>query len=368
MKNVSKNDLQESYNPLDWTGTPQELGYFNDIYPWIDQLPNKKIYLALWRSNADLELPENFDYYIIIYHNEPVDLVWLEEQQKRTDGRFYVLMPRKNYDITLPGITFFRYYAWDYDCAKTLRWFPGIEPRKIKYKYSAICNRASQSKVWITTKLLETAKEQSLIVLNDWIEEKNVHNWIPTGNSTLDNLTNIFRDKWEGIKLTDEYENELNHQRINSNPWQPAYINTALHFNNGGFHYSLMQNPNGTYFTHPGPEVCEKTIKCLISATPFINCNQFDTYKTLEEFGMQFDYGFDLTWENDPGNITRFKKIIDLIDDLNENFSAEQIDAQTKESCLHNQNHILSGGLHRACQTVRNETIELLIEELQNED
>ena len=364
MKTADSTDIQEHYNPDEWRGTPDKLGHLCDIYPWISYLPAKNIYLVLWCSTHPKDLPAGYEYYILTCHNEPLDPDWIKQQQANTSGKIYILMPRKNYNLEIPNVIFLPYYEWDHDCAKTLRWFPDIQQREIKYKYSAICNRITQNKIWITTKLLETAKDQSLIVLNAWLQDKNVHNWDPTGEPILDNLTTIFRNKWQGVTISDEYKNTLNHQRHNSNPWQPAYINTALHFNNGGFHYSLMQNSDGTSFIHPGPEVCEKTVKCLLSATPFINCNQFDTYNTLRDFGMHFDYGFDLTWEDDPGNISRFKNIINLIDDLNHNYSAEQIDTQTKESCLHNQHHILSGGLHRICQQQREETVEILLNDL----
>ena len=55
-------------------------------------------------------------------------------------------MPRKNYNLDIPNVIFLPYYEWDHDCAKTLRWFPDIQQREIKYKYSAICNRITQNK------------------------------------------------------------------------------------------------------------------------------------------------------------------------------------------------------------------------------
>ncbi len=361
----------ENFHPEPWAGTPKQLGSFCDIYPWLARLPtNKNIYLSLWLGVGPIignayDLPLGHDYYIVTLHNEPLNIEWLKQQIERTGGLYYVLMPRKNYDLDIPGVTFYPYYEWDMDCAKVLRWFPNVKTKDIVHKYSAICNRITQNKLWITTKLLETAKEDSYIVLGNWLDEDNVHNWEHTGIPSLDHLTDTFRQKYQGTTIKDIYTDfTVNRQRFNSNPWQPAYINTALHFNNGGFHYSLMQNEDGTKFTHPGPEICEKTIKCLLSATPFINCNQFDTYNTLEEFGMQFDYGFDLSWDNDPGNLTRFEKIINLIDELNDNHSADQLYRNSKECCEYNQHHILSGGLHRICRSQREKTVEILLDDL----
>ena len=53
----------------------------------------------------------------------------------------------------------------------------------------------------MTTALAEyMGTADTLLSLSDWIEEKNVHNWQPTGQSVLDNLTEIFRSKYLGKK------------------------------------------------------------------------------------------------------------------------------------------------------------------------
>jgi hypothetical protein len=242
----------------------------------------------------------------------------------------------------------------------------GLQPSKIKnYKFSAVCNRVSQSKVWSTTKLLETAHESSLIVLNSWIEEKNVHNWASTGNEILDQLTQTFKNKYLGktIKI-DNFENaQDNYQSITSNPWQPLYDQTVIHFTNESFHYSGMYE-NGKQYIWPGPFITEKTLKCLLAGTAFIPMGQFDTYASLKKLGLEFDYGFDMSWDNDSGNLSRAQSVINLIDTLNE-FDINQLATWTNESNRHNQNYIVTGKFHAQCQLQNDKTIEQIYLTLQ---
>jgi hypothetical protein len=237
------------------------------------------------------------------------------------------------------------------------KWFGVKEKTNPQYKFSTVCNRISQSKLWITTKLLETAPDSSLVVLNSWLEEKNVHNWQPTGNATLDNLTQIFRDSYLGKKIKiDDFDNDQhNEQRITGMPWQPLYQDCAIHFTNESFHYSNMYQDGQTY-GWPGPFLTEKTLKCLLGGTAFVPVGQFETYKTLTDLGLRFEYEFDISWDLDSGNLSRAESIINLIDNLNQ-YSVEQLLSKTQESTQYNQNHILSNKFFDQCQQKNKESV-----------
>ena len=342
--------------PSPVTGTQDTIPYFPG-YEWIKKLPDKKIYFALFQGwyNID-DLPQGYDYYIVSFHMEVSNLLWLKQQ--KVSGPIIVLADGQSYDFKMPGIHFVPFYYWHYQLQKMQEWF-GIKEEKItpKYKFSAVCNRISQSKVWITTKLLETAKESSLIVLNSWLEEKNVHGWQLTSNTKLDQLTQLFLDKYAGqeIKIDDFNNTTQNEQRITGNPWQPLYQDCAIHFTNESFHYSGMVE-NGQEYIWPGPFLTEKTLKCLLGGTAFIPVGQFETYKTLTNLGLQFDYDFNISWDLDPGNLSRAESIINLIDELNQ-YTAEQLVNKTQESSRYNQNYIVSGKFFEQCQQKNKESI-----------
>jgi len=325
-------------------------------YGWIKQLPNKKIYFALFQGWDKQDLPQGYDYYIVSFHIEAVDINWLKQQQ--VAGPIVVLFDGQDYDLKIPGVYFVPFYYWHYQLDTMIEWFGIQEKAKPKYKFSAVCNRITQSKLWITTKLLETAPDSSLIVLNSWLEEKNVHNWQPTGNVTLDNLTQIFRDSYLGKQIKiDNFDNNRiqNEQRITGTPWQPLYQDCAIHFTNESFHYSLMWE-HGQEYIYPGPFITEKTLKCLLGGTAFVPVGQFETYKTLESLGLQFDYEFDTSWDNDPGNITSAGSIVNLIDWLN-GCDLSQLIKFTKLSNKYNQNYIISRQFFARCHERNLESI-----------
>jgi hypothetical protein len=329
-------------------------------YRWISKLPNKKIYFALFQCWPDQDLPAGYDYYIVSFHLEVIDVNWLKRQQ--VAGPIIVLADGQSYDFKIPGVHFLTFFYWHYQLEQIKKWFDVKEKIKPKYKFSAVGNRISQSKIWITTKLLETARESSLIVLNSWLEEKNVHYWQLTGNTVLDQLTQIFRDRYQGQEIKiDNFDNAIhNQQSITGNPWQPLYQDCAVHFTNESFHYSGMSE-NGQEYIWPGPFLTEKTLKCLLGGTAFVPVGQFETYKTLANLGLQFDYEFDTTWDLDSGNLTRALGIIKLIDNLNQ-YNADELMAKTQASSQYNQNCIVSGDFFKRCEQINDKSIAQIID------
>lgn len=342
--------------PPAWHGTPDTFSRF-DVYPWMSLLPkDKKIYCCFWQTWDSVDLPAGYDLYIISYHIENVNLPWLNQQRSLVDGKFVVLFPGNSYSCDLPNTEFISYNSWHLDIEKIISWHGVAEANTVKkYKFSAVCNRTTQSKIWVTTKLLESSSP-SLILHNPFfLEDKNVHSWKTTGNTMLDNLTQIYLEKYRNVSLTDDFD-QYNHQIKNSNPWQPLYTDTALHFTNGSFHYSYMEE-QGKKYLYPGPDIDEKILKCLVAGIPFVACGQFEIYKTLSQLGLEFDYGFDLSWDCDPGNLTRFQKICELVDTLND-ISIEELTAMTKKSTLHNKEFVCKQGFFSKCEQQRKFAIE----------
>ena len=122
-------------------------------YEWLARLPDKNIYFALFQAWPTRNLPTGYDYYIVSFHLEAVDLNWLRQQQ--VSGPIIVLFDGVDYDLQIPGVQFESFFYWHYQLEQMQRWFGTKEKSTPSYKFSAVCNRISQSKIWITTKLLE---------------------------------------------------------------------------------------------------------------------------------------------------------------------------------------------------------------------
>ena len=86
-------------------------------YKWLKQLPDKKIYLGLFQGWNDSkgryqiqDLPTGYDYYIVSFHLETVNLPWLVKQ--KPTGPIIVLVDGNTYDLKIPGVHQFKKSLW----------------------------------------------------------------------------------------------------------------------------------------------------------------------------------------------------------------------------------------------------------------
>jgi hypothetical protein len=355
--------MSVQFAPPLWHGEPTDFIRL-DIYPWMSKCKNRKdIYCMLWSHWGMPDLPKDYDYYLITFPLENINLAWLEQQRCRVGGKFIVVHPGTNYDYKLENTCFITYIEWHnhLDQMTNLHGVQSITSKK-KYKFSAICNRVSQGKAWIAAKLLDVASTESLVYINTWIEPKNVHNWELTGNPVLDQLTLLYRQNHTNSAVSDGFT-QTDDQRYNSNPWHDIYTNTAMHFVLCSFHYSYTID-GGRSYIYPGPDIDEKILKCLLGGTPFVPCGQFGIYNHLQSVGFDFDYGIDLSYDSDPGNLSRFESITKLIDDLH-NMPKDEIVEITKKSTHHNQEYILKKGLHKKCEQINALAVNQILDEME---
>ena len=97
-----------------------------------------------------------------------------------------------------------------------------------------------------------------------------------------------------------------------------------------------------------------------MGGTAFVPVGQFETYKTLTDLGLRFEYEFDISWDLDSGNLSRAESIINLIDQLSQ-LDIDQLMQDTQNSSKHNQDWITSGNFFKQCQEKNSITIEKII-------
>lgn len=338
--------------PRLWQGLASEA--HNEMY-WLNELP-EETYCSLWRTWEQHDLPMGFNLYVVSYHLEAVNIEWILRQCARLNAPIILLSDSSYYDFPKPNnLHCFTYIYWHKQLEQLQQWFPTAVTKNLTHKASSVCHRVTQSKLLVFTALAEELGSNALQILGSWIENQNVHYKEKTGNALLDLISNIFWSKYAGTEIRlDSFNQTMNQQNITSNPWTPIYQNCALHFTNESFHYSLMENDQGK-FIYPGPFITEKTLKCLIGATGFIPVGQFDTYQALRDLGFAFNYQLDLSFDQDPGNLTRLESIVKLIISLKP-MSIGDIFEATRESSLHNQDHVLSGKFSDVCEKVNHQT------------
>jgi hypothetical protein len=319
-----------------------------------------RVYLDLWDAWPQHDLPLGHDAYLVSFHLEAVDVTWLDRQCSRIQAPIVVLHDGNAYDWPhAENLQILTYYYWHHQISKMLGWF-GPAPlvsQTHEYVASAVCSRITQSKLLSFTALAEyVGTDRCLLVLSDWLEEKNVHHRTPTGNTVLDELSEIFYRKYLGkIFKFDDYSQSLNYQRHTADFHSDIYRKSLLHFTNESYHYSLMGD-----YTRPGPFLTEKTLKCLAAGQAFVPVGQFDTYGTLSRLGFKFDYGFDMTWDQDPGNLTRLESVTRLIRNLAD-VSILDLARQVQHSNQHNLDHVNSGDFARICDSLNQTTVQCVL-------
>jgi hypothetical protein len=332
---------------------------------WVRELGND-VYFGVWLRlpmQNKVMLPPGHRLYVLSFHYEPFDTEWLEQQFKLINAPIIILNDGEFYNFPVPdNVKIYNYYSWQQHIDQIIEWFPTRYPRQVTHKISGLCNRITQSKLIVFTALLEYLGEaECLVKLSEWLEEKNVHYRKPSGIQLLDELSATFYEKYLGKTYkVDEFNNTHdNIQSINSNPWNTFYLNSALHFTNESYHYSLMSNGTENMI-RPGPHMTEKTFKCLIAGTPFIPVGQFRTYANLAKLGLEFNYGIDLSWDEDPGNLSRLVGIVNMIRSLAD-YTKEDLVDMTQASTDHNTDMIWSGEFQRRARahndTIRNEIL-----------
>ena len=331
--------------PLPWRGTPQQIT--NTHLYWIKDLGDD-VWCDLWLRWPKHDLPSGYNLYIVSFHLEAVDVKWIHQQSQRISARIIVLSDSNYYDWQHPDTVYpYTFYWWHHQAKQIVEWFPKPPTQKtLTHKFSAICNRITQSKLIVFTLLAEYAKESSILKLTNW---EGQDSRIKTNNKKLDSIADIFYNKWFGkILKLDDSDRFINVQRYSASPWTPVYQNCALHFTNESFHYSYMQDELGHY-CYPGPFITEKTLKCLVGGTGFSPVGQYDTYASLERVGFEFNYKFDTTFDQDPGNISRLEKLVQLIELLLP-LDTDEIFDFTKTCSEHNQNHVYSREFYNQCE------------------
>jgi hypothetical protein len=244
--------------------------------------------------------------------------------------------------------------------------------KNIKYKASALTNRLTQSKIIIFSALYQTFGKDLLASLYNNLDLDNVHHWSKTEYNMLDNLTDYFRNEWVGKELIPLGTNSINQKNKNfagvdidpamMSTTHPAYTECAINFTQESTHYSSMYDQNQKLNTiRSGPFLTEKTLKCLISQTAFIPVGQFRTYGWLKSAGLEFDYGLNLDFDNDPKNLSRLEKIVELIYSL-KNYSANEIFEMTQHSTKKNYDKIMSGEFYEYCEHANLRTVKPMYE------
>jgi hypothetical protein len=279
-------------------------------------------FLSFNNTEPKGDLIPGYDFYLIEFSGV-VDLHWIKQQQKKTTAKFAIISSSHN-TPNINNVEFFTYVNWHEH--KNVQ-----SPTSDKtHKFSIDAKLLTQANTWIVSKLLEYKNDSIIYCNTSNIDNNSLNEWGFTSNAKLDQLVDDFSNNYSTFNLT------------NNN-----FINSVLYFALTDFHYSFMMDDFIPYVYH-GPFISDNIISCLASGQAFIPCGQYQILETLSLYGFQFDYDFDLSWDQDQGNLSRFESICNLIDRLS-TYTITDLIAATRDSTQHNLDYFYSDTFKDLC-------------------
>lgn len=352
--------------PIEVVGTIDDMVERPDVgnwYPWLKQLTNRRIYIhlsACWGNGGSYPPlpPRGYRYYIV--NGDSGMTGWAEHLVNYLQAPVYCLsLPyTKGYHPTVEGVTYLPYTGLHRQLAQLKLQPHKIQNKQVTCKVSALTGRITQSKALVFAAIMENFKNDEVIVsLPKNIESKNVHDFHPTGIAQLDQLLNIFKEKYAGQEFVTSGD------RSSNTIWHDAYQSTAINFTQESFHYSFMSTDHGDQIL-PGPFLTEKTLKCLLSGTAFIPVGQYNTYQFLNEMGCVFDYGkLNLDFDQDPKNLSRLCLLTNTIEQIAQ-YSIPELLNMTQASTTHNYQVVYGDEFWKRSEQFNQDTIGCLEAEL----
>jgi hypothetical protein len=358
---LNKNSIHYFLPPI-W----EEITDSTNFHGWnfLKPLTGKRVFWASvnWYNQQNKDLPNGYPYYLIKTEGPNVD--WIERQSDLVDGLIFVCcLPNDyNYFQLNKRVIFLPCVEWHYQLDAMMTRFGAAVTKSIDKKVSVLTNRITYSKLVALSAVLTNVNLQDVCYsLHNWIEDKNVHNWQDTANKTVNYYKNNFLKNFKTYQNTIDADFSNANLDLLHNYHHPAYQTAAINVTNESWNYSLRVDR-----VLPGPFITEKTLKCLLGETAFLANGQFDTYQTLKQFGFEFDYGFDLSFDNAVGDLDRLEQLITTIKSLGD-IDTDELYQQTRKSCLHNKNWIVSGGFCQTAEQFNTRSIEKMINLIDNE-
>ena len=261
------------------------------------------------------ETPRYTTIYELATHHPEVTFIWLADINM--------------YDAPVPtNLKFFKYRQWiiwlqyllDTVDVSTI---PLAKSKTVYTKFSSMSFFRRQSRAVVTAALLKYAQDQSII---SWHSMNNSTN--ARYDHTQDDMHEYliksvmghpeFQDlDWLWMDTVMEFDNfnmigNLEHYNI-LDVYNPAYQTALINFNNETDALGWLNDGTMTY-NRPGPFLSEKSWKTLISGTVLLSSGQPGTYEFLKnDYCMPINYSIDLSYDQDAGDFTRLKKLVELI-------------------------------------------------------
>lgn len=301
------------------------------------------------------DLPQNCRQYLISFHTEYINLAWVLEQAKKVYPKKILLICEfdvAHHTVWPDNIVWIQQRTIHKQLALSISKHGYCkQPTLPQYKFSSLCFRVDQYKLFVTAFLLKNISKNDMILtyhdkkLGPWPDDVNIEG--------LDlNLSAQF------INFNDNFNKVKNFPVANAR-WQiPPFQNALINLTNESIAASTEMIDSHP-INLPGPYFTEKTFKPLLSARPFISVGQFESLRELQQVGFDTNFGLPNDYDSDPNNFTRIHKIFDAILYANNNSIKDLFDS-SYNAVRFNINHIVTGTLRDQCNDLNKKHKEFL--------
>jgi hypothetical protein len=183
-------------------------------------------------------------------------------------------------------------------------------------------------------------KFTEMIVENDLVDCCTMR-FNPTDNG-LHYFEHVYRNPRLQVKFKNVYQIE---QHFAAND---ATSHASADYESIDYQSTAIEVVLETLFDDSRWHLTEKTLRPIACAQPFIMAATPDSLEYLRSYGFQtFDSVWDESYDNIADPVARLTAIVELMKDIEQRLSPQDIVAKTKEICEHNQRWFFSAEFHR---------------------
>jgi hypothetical protein len=331
---------------------------------WILDLKKGKTFIGLnWNwPNLWWSGPKEFyDTYVFSWHGENWPNIWLKNFcESHPDSLVIVIgespIPEKYYD--LPNLKSLVYHSWGQMIQDVLQFnHPEYVPMsKRQHLLSSLVNKPSFFKALTTAQLLSKYNHKDIIYswnVNKRKEYCSSLNFLESQhmpNSKLENLSKFYHEqlKHQTYKLDDFNDTGFSNFYCDI----PAYTDCLINVTNETYDQTLVDD-----VILPSPYISEKTWKPLLSGCSLLSQGSRGVYDFLKNFGFQFEYPWDTSYDQTLGDIDRYMSFLTVLDSIFE-MDRGFLMTTLEESAKFNYHHIRSEEFFSRVKKINNESLE----------
>lgn len=292
---------------------------------------------------------DHYDTYIFFQFREPIFWEWFDSFVPAHKNQKVILVTPASFlkndsrNKTYDNFDLVEYQHINYRISRALvdynKDYAFCWPRP--NRVSSLCNKPNFFKSLITGYLHKHYSTRSDLLISWNINLRGTSGY-PSVNSLrekynrdkIDDICQHYNDVLKNLSIMQGTPWIDSHYDMNN--WQStdAYKNSAINFTNETYSVGMQHDT-----VYPGPFLSEKTRKSLLAGCAVVPVGMPGSYAKLEQFGLEFEYPWDKSFDNVQGDLDRIEKLFALIDDIM-SYDMDWLQQQLRDSVEFNYHYV----------------------------